>query len=240
MVGEICLLITVIGLVGGGIKQACDNHYYKENAKKRRAEGRNDANIWNDVYGCDRDLDTDEFRHIIWNGRLDRILTDQYGHVIRNIDQELRVKEAERKASEAPAGTKAVYLEYWDHNYSQICRKNVCGTMMEQVEGKIYKDIGTGELYIYRSFTWFSNDMAPILYGHAGAGEYCQASFYMDRSGYLVSLADGCHPDEEHMEYCMKFMRHFNQKQAEGGWAVNECNREHGFMGAFYCNKNKF
>ena len=236
MLGALFFVIGTAGLIGGGIKMVSDNRYYRENAKKWQEEGLNEANTWIDAKGIERDIDTGTQRRVVRNKRLDRIVTDQYGNFIRNIDVDNKIAETERKVTAAPAGTKAVYFDRWDRKYSQICKKNACGTMMDEVHGDIYKDVVTGECYIYRYFRWGSNCKDPYSEGRLGAGKYCKAGFYMNLTGYLVCRSDKRWDTDASDEDCQDFIKYFNQKQSEGGWFKDNTFGENGRLRTFYCN----
>ena len=238
MLGALYIFLIIVGLIIAGIKSIYNDGQARQRGIERRNNGKNDANVWLDSTGRYRDLDDGSYRNIQFNGKLDRILVDNDGNVLRNLDQEKRLMEAAKQAAEAPEGTKAVFLERWDRKYSQIAKTNDFGVMLDEVRGDIYKDINNGELYILRKFHWFDNDMSPYPAGNANAGKFHDASFYMNIKGRLVSKSDKPLYRHTTEEDCQKFIENFNQKQAEGGWNVNDYNRKYKYLSAFYCNEN--
>ncbi len=238
MIGALYFFIIIIGLIVAGIKGIYNDGQARQRGIERRNNGKNDANVWLDSAGRYRDLDNGSYRDIRRNGRLDRILVDSDGNVLRNLDREKRLMEAAKQAAEVPEGTKAVFFERWNRKYSLIARTNDFGVMLDEVRGDIYKDIKSGELYIFRKFHWFDNDMSPCPMGSAASGALHSASFYMNIRGYLVSTSDKSLYSHTTEEDCQKFIEHFNRKQSEGGWSVNEYNRKYYYLSAFYCNGN--
>lgn len=225
MFGIIYVTIAIIIAIIAAIKKLYWDGEGREIGLQRRGNGENDSNTWYDSNGIRRDLDTGEYRRVEFNGRLDRLLVDKDGNVLRNLDQEKRLDEAAKEAAKAPAGTKAVYLESWDRKYSKITRKKPNGRIIDFVKGRVYKDIKTGEPYLLRDFNWHSSCMDHnwTIQHLDPFGRFCSGKYYMNLKGKLVCLAD------EHkfygdttMEDCLKFMDYFNQKQDEGGWEQNE------------------
>ena len=233
MFGLFYTLAQTLHLIGSGVKVDYEEHLARDRGKERLAKGENNMNVWIDRFGQYRDLDTDEVRVFSrgFGGEDDKLL-DSKGNVIRNLSLEKRIKEAAKLAAQAPEGTKAVRYTYWHYNNTPMKK-----SASEYVEGTVYKNIKTGELYLSRHFRWFDNDMTSYASIRADLGETHSARFYMNMDGLLVSIADGCNEDEI---ACYRFMNYFNKQQKEtDGWAFSpyfDFDKKHRFMNTYYCN----
>lgn len=222
-----------------GVKASYNNAVIKEKAIQEDAAKYVSTHTYMDRRGATRDIFTNALRCTKRDEYDDVWLTDQYLDPIRNLSSAKRAVDAAILAAKAPKGTIAVKYTYWTHKTSRIKT-----SPLNSIEGQIYKDIETGELYIKRIFHLDENLNEAKQVGNRwdGKSKYCR--YYMRlKDGLLQCPTEemGQH-DESGMlskEEALKFIKIFNEKQKNGGWkhyAISD--KPHTIKQYYLCSKD--
>ena len=201
--GLVLALMNAVGAVGSVIKGSYEDKTVRNAARQRHEQ--------NGSYPIYFDSRTSEYRNV-------------YTGVVEDPN-----KYREMEFNNAWAREKEFVLKE-DPNVKAVCTHK--SRQGDPIIGMVYKDINNpNKEYFVRGFQWEKDDLTkrsfPITPFKYFKG-CCQAEFYMDRTGQLISLSDECKKylekhnwssGEDDMKYygtkedIMKFMNYVNKKQ---------------------------
>lgn len=234
MFGIIYAGVVAITNVIGHTQEYFDDLDGKKRGIQRRNRGENLENVYFDHRGRLRDIATNELRDIrMQNG--DWVLKDNNRNILRNLSEEKREAEYQKKKQEAPSGTKAIFYKSWNINDTPLKKSGY------RITGDVYRDINTDKLYLLRYICWDRDDLSDkqiVKYenGKSWVNTYA-AHFYLDtETAEIVDISDKSKEQlsDIELENAKKFIKHFNNEQRKGGWKLLA--KEYGSVNAFYLN----
>lgn len=151
MFGFVYALVSGIGKIFSDTRMELDNDYLKSLGEDNLKNGKNPTQTYSDKHGKRYDIETGKQVATYRDQTGDLLVKEVGGDILRNVSEEEKLKKAAKLAAEAPEGTKAVQYDTWD---KVKYKTEQWGTRNDPVEGRVFKDIETGELYVSRRFTW--------------------------------------------------------------------------------------
>ncbi len=234
MFGIVYALTIAITNAVGHTKEYLDDLDGKKRGIQRRERNENPENVYFDHKGRIRDIQTNELRDIRReNG--DLVLKDNNRNVLRNLSEEKREAEYQKRKNEAPSGTRAVFYKRWNMSDTPLIKDSV------RITGEVYRDIHNNELYLTRYIHWNKDNLSEKEDTWYENGMVCSngygAEFYINPdTAEIVDVTDKWIKNNKNINIddIHRFIKHFNSEQKKGGW--KSLAREYGSVSALYCN----